>query len=149
MSNENVTENEIVRDYMVEGNNNTATNLFGETEQEIENRRILQEAERKAKAKAYMSRKEEEMTPTERMLRDAANRGQAKATQADNDFISYQHHLAQKELAKAQQIATGEPLNEAQWNEIEKSDFKFYLSDAAKEIRSKHRGVLGLSYYGK
>jgi len=149
MSNENVTENEIVRDYMVEGNNNTATNLFGESEQEIENRNILREAEKSAKAKAYLNRKEEEMTPTERMLRDAASMGQAKATQADNDFISYQHHLAQKELAKAQQIATGEPLNESQWNEIEKSDFKFYLSDAAKEIRSKHRGVLGLSYYGK
>ena len=140
-------ENEVTHAYMNTGQPTAKVNLFGESEVDRENRKLLQEAEAKAKAQAYMSRKDEDISPTERMLRDAAA-GQAQASsQKEADHLAYEHHMAQKELKKAQEYARGEPMNEAQWNEVQKQDFKFYLSDAGTAIRKTHQKTLGLMYH--
>ena len=139
-------ETEVIHPYMV-GQTNTKVNLFGETEIDIENRKLLQEAEAKAKAQAYMSRKDEDISPTEKMLRSAQEQELQVKSQAEADHLAYEHHVAQQELAKAQQLASGAPLNEAQWNEIQKQDFKFYLSKAGTAIRLKHKATLGLMYF--
>ena len=140
-------DTEVIHPYMVGQSNTGATNLFGESEVDRENRKLLKEAEAKASAQAYMSRKDEDISPTERMLRDAAAKGEQASARKELDHISYEAHMAKVELAKAQQLQSGEPLNERQWDDIQKSDFKFYLSKVGTAIRLKHKSTLGLMYY--
>lgn len=138
---------EVKHDYEVDGNPSAVSNLFGETAQELENRRILQEAERTANAKAYMNRKDEDITPTEKMLRDAQASELKMKAEAEADHMAYQLHVEQQNLAKATQLQNGSPMNEDAWNEIQKSDFKFYLSKAGTAIRMQHKKTLGLMFF--